>query len=64
MEKIIYFDNVVIIFFKFNKVYEDMDMNYRSFGVNVGRSLYKLVREVSSLISEIRKKLVVLVNYD
>lgn len=64
MEKTIYFDNAATTFPKPNKVYEDMDMNYRSFGVNAGRSSYKLAREASSLISETRKKLAALVNYD
>lgn len=64
MEKTIYFDNAATTFPKPNKVYEDMDMNYRSFGVNAGRSSYKLAREASNLISETRKKLAALVNYD
>lgn len=64
MEKTIYFDNAATTFPKPNKVYEDMDMNYRSFGVNAGRSSYKLAREASNLISETRKKLATLVNYD
>lgn len=64
MEKTIYFDNAATTFPKPNKVYEDMDMNYRSFGVNAGRSSYKLAREASDLISETRKKLAALVNYD
>lgn len=64
MEKTIYFDNAATTFPKPNKVYEDMDMNYRSFGVNAGRSSYKLAREASNLISETRNKLASLVNYD
>ncbi len=64
MEKTIYFDNAATTFPKPNKVYEDMDRNYRSFGVNAGRSSYKLAREASNLISETRKKLATLVNYD
>lgn len=64
MGKTIYFDNAATTFPKPNKVYEDMDRNYRSIGVNAGRSSYKLAREASNLISETRKKLAALVNYD
>jgi len=64
MKKTIYFDNSATTFPKPNKVYEDMDMNYRSFGVNAGRSSYKLAREANNLIGETRNKLASLVNYD
>jgi len=64
MEKTIYLDNAATTFPKPNKVYEDMDMYYRSFGVNAGRSSYRLAREASNLISETRNKLASLVNYD
>lgn len=64
MEKTIYLDNAATTFPKPNKVYEDMDMFYRNFGVNAGRGSYKLAREASNLISETRNKLASLVNYD
>ncbi len=64
MKKTIYFDNAATTFPKPNKVYEDMDMLYRNLGVNAGRSSYKLAREASNLISETRRKLAILVNYD
>lgn len=64
MKKTIYFDNAATTFPKPNKVYEDMDMLYRNFGVNAGRGSYKLAREASNLIRETRNKLASLVNYD
>ncbi|MBW9150282.1 aminotransferase class V-fold PLP-dependent enzyme [Clostridium sp. CM028] len=64
MEKTIYLDNAATTFPKPNKVYEYMDMYYRGFGVNAGRSSYKLAREASNLIIETRNKLASLVNYD
>lgn len=64
MKKTIYLDNAATTFPKPNKVYDDMDMFYRNFGVNAGRSSYKLAREASNLIGETRNKLASLVNYD
>ncbi|HEY5588158.1 MAG TPA: aminotransferase class V-fold PLP-dependent enzyme [Candidatus Paceibacterota bacterium] len=64
MEKTIYFDNAATTFPKPNKVYEDMDIFYRNFGVNAGRSSYKLARVASNLIKETREKLAAMINYD
>ena len=64
MKNTIYLDNAATTFPKPNNVYEDMDMFYRNFGVNAGRSSYKLAREASKLISETRNKLAALVNYE
>ncbi|MDP4146983.1 MAG: aminotransferase class V-fold PLP-dependent enzyme [Bacillota bacterium] len=64
MNKMVYFDNAATTFPKPNKVYEYMDRYYRDFGVNAGRSSYKLAREASKLINDTRNKLAGLVNYD
>lgn len=64
MEKTIYFDNAATTYPKPNKVYENMDKCYRNFGVNAGRSSYKLAREASNLIYDTRKKIASLVNYE
>jgi len=64
MKRTIYLDNAATTFPKPNKVYEHMDMFYRCFGVNAGRSSYKLAREASNLIAETRNKLASLVNYN
>ncbi|MCB2291338.1 aminotransferase class V-fold PLP-dependent enzyme [Clostridium sp. CS001] len=64
MEKTIYLDNAATTFPKPNKVYEDMDMFYRNFGVNAGRGSYKLARDASKIIDDTRSKLASLVNFD
>jgi cysteine desulfurase family protein len=64
MEKTIYLDNAATTFPKPNRVYEDMDMFYRNFGVNAGRGSYRLARDASKIIDETRNKLASLVNYE
>jgi cysteine desulfurase family protein len=64
MEKTIYLDNAATTFPKPNKVYEDMDMVYRNYGVNAGRGSYRLARDASKVIDETRSKLASLVNFD
>jgi cysteine desulfurase family protein len=64
MEKTIYFDNAATTFPKPNIVYEKMDSYYRNYGVNAGRSSYKLAREANNLITDTRSKLCGLVNFN
>lgn len=63
MEKTTYLDNAATTFPKPNKVYEDMDIFYRNFGVNAGRGSYKLARDASKVIDDTRRKLASLVNF-
>lgn len=64
MDKTIYFDNAATTFPKPNMVYEKMDSFYRNYGVNAGRSSYKMAREANNLIIDTRSKLSKLVNFN
>lgn len=49
-----YFDNAATTFPKPEEVYKFMDTFYREYGVNIGRSQYKLALTASKLVSETR----------
>jgi len=64
MERTIYLDNAATTFPKPEVVYKTMDEFYRNYGVNAGRSSYKLARKATSLIDETRSVLADMVNFD
>lgn len=61
MDKTIYLDNAATTFPKPESVYSFMDEFYRKYGVNAGRSGYKLSKKASELIQDTRKKVANLV---
>ncbi|MBL4935572.1 aminotransferase class V-fold PLP-dependent enzyme [Clostridium sp. YIM B02515] len=57
MDKTIYLDNAATTFPKPECVYTFMDEFYRNYGVNAGRSGYKLSKKASEIIQETRTEL-------
>jgi len=54
VSKMIYFDNAATTFPKPDIVYENMDIFYRTNGVNVGRGQYDLASKASNLVQNTR----------
>lgn len=63
MEQTIYLDNAATTFPKPEIVYKTMDEFYRNYGVNAGRSSYKLARKATNLIDDTRSLLAGMVNF-
>lgn len=64
MYQTVYLDNAATTFPKPEVVYETMDNVYRRYGVNSGRSSYKLAREANKVINDARTKLGKLINFN
>lgn len=64
MDRTIYLDNAATTFPKPEVVYKSMDDFYRNYGVNAGRSSYKLARKATNLIDETRELLAEMVNFN
>jgi len=63
-ERTKYFDNAATTFPKPEVVYKAMDEFYRNYGVNAGRSSYKLARKATDLIDETRELLAEMVSFN
>lgn len=63
MGQTVYFDNAATTFPKPEIVYKTMDNVYRYYGVNSGRSSYRLAREANKLIHDTRSILAKLINF-
>jgi cysteine desulfurase family protein len=61
MDKTVYFDNAATTFPKPDCVYNFMDEFYRNYGVNAGRSGYKLSKKASEMIVDTRMEIADLV---
>ncbi|WFD11310.1 aminotransferase class V-fold PLP-dependent enzyme [Tepidibacter hydrothermalis] len=62
LDNIVYLDNAATTFPKPERVYEQMDKVGRAYGVNAGRSSYKLAKMANKLIDETKSELGSLVN--
>lgn len=64
MKETVYLDNAATTFPKPECVYEKMDKFYRNYGVNAGRSSYKMAKVANDIIVDTRNKISELIGFN